>query len=257
MTNQKDVLFECEQNLARITLNRPEVRNALSLSVLEELRESFRQISQDPEIRVVILSGSGDACFCAGADLKERLTFTEEQVRDFVLKIRATMNELAALPQPTIAYLNGHAFGGGLEMALACDFRVLSPEASVGLTETSLAIIPGAGGCVRLPSIVGFAKAKELILTAKKLSAKEALECGLVHKLGSDAEVQDITQSLMSNGPLAVQAAKAALDGGVGQTVEAALQIEAECYERIVASSDRLEALQAFAEKRKPRFEGR
>ncbi|MDP6850695.1 MAG: enoyl-CoA hydratase-related protein [Planctomycetota bacterium] len=257
MSQENTVLFQREGEIARITLNRPDVRNAISSAVLARLQEVFSEIRNDSEIRVVVLTGAGDSCFCSGADLKERKTFSEEQVREFVIQIRNTMNELASLPQPTIAFLNGHAFGGGLEMTLACDFRILVPNASIGLTETSLAIIPGAGGCARLPRLIGLAKAKEMVLTARKLCAEEALAWGLVTQLGGNEEVQELSDTLRANGPLAVQAAKEALDGGVGCSLGAALQLEAECYEKIVPTQDRTEALLAFSEKRPPRFEGR
>ena len=251
------VLHERVGRLVRLTLNRADVRNALNLDTLKELRAHLAQIAEDVECWVVVLTGAGEQAFCAGADLKERRTMDESAVQNFVREIRATMDDVAALPQPTVAAIQGHAFGGGCELALSCDLRILAPEALIGLTETRLAIIPGAGGCVRLPRLVGEAKAKELILTAKRLDAQEALASGLVHRVGGAACVEDMVDSLLSKGPLALRAAKAAIDGGSDLPMAEALRWEFECYQRILSTADRLEALTAFAEKRPARFEGR
>lgn len=255
------VLFHRDGPVATLEIHRPEARNALSFPTLLELRSHLAELHQDDSIWVVVLTGAGDRAFCAGADLKERRSMSEEQVREFVRNIRGTMDDIAALPQPTIAAMNGHAFGGGCEMALACDLRLLSEDGLIGLTETSLAIIPGAGGCVRLPRLVGAAKAKELILTAKRCGAEEALRIGLVHQVGAADDFQAATsamvQSLLANGPLALRAAKAAIDGGLDMTMDQALEHEAACYARIIPTADRLEALAAFGEKRSPEFQGR
>lgn len=185
----------------------------------------------------------------------------EDMVPQFVRQIRATMDDIATLPQPTIAAMNGHAFGGGCEMALACDLRILDEQAMVGLTETSLAIIPGAGGCVRLPRLVGAAKAKELILLARRLGAAEALSMGLIHEVAAAGQVRqhaaDMLAALQKNGPLALRAAKDAIDGGMDRCTAEALEHEAACYQTIIPTEDRLEALAAFAEKRAPNFAGR
>ncbi len=256
-------LVQCARRgrVAWLTLNRPEAANALSLPALRQLRAHLAALAAAADVWAVVLTGAGDKAFCAGADLKERRGFTEAQVKEFVATIRATMDEIAALPQPVIAALNGHAFGGGCEMALACDLRVLDARAQIGLTETSLAIIPGAGGCVRLPRLVGVAKAKEMILTARRLSAQEALDCGLVNDIApagtAAAAAERLAAVLLQNGPLALRAAKAAVDGGLDLPLAQALAHEAQCYQRIIPTADRLEALQAFAEKRAPRFEGR
>ncbi len=261
MTDQDLVLLERRGRTAWLTLNRPEARNALSLPTLLRLRGLLAELREDPETWVVAITGAGDRAFCAGADLKERRTLSEEQVREFVRQIRGTMDDVAALPQPTVAVMNGHAFGGGCEMALACDLRVLDGAASIGLTETSLAIIPGAGGCVRLPRLVGAAKAKELILLAQRLDAAEAARVGLVHLAaeagGARRAGEEMVEALLRNGPLALRAAKAAIDGSLDLTEEEGLEHESACYQRILPTRDRLEALAAFAEKRPPAFEGR
>lgn len=261
MSDAPLVTLERDGHAAWITLNRPEARNALSFPTLNRLRELLAELRQDSSIWAVVLTGAGDKAFCAGADLKERRTMPAEVVPQFVAQIRATMDDIAALPQPTIAAMNGHAFGGGCEMALACDLRILDAAAMIGLTETSLAIIPGAGGCVRLPRLVGAAKAKELILLARRLDATRAAEIGLVHAVAPAGEVRvaaaQMLADLLRNGPLALQAAKSAIDGGLDLPERGALEHEAACYQRIIPTEDRLEALAAFAEKRAPSFLGR
>ncbi|RMH03430.1 MAG: enoyl-CoA hydratase [Planctomycetota bacterium] len=261
MTDSDLVLLERRGRAAWLTLNRPEARNALSLPTLRRLRSLLAELREDEQTWVVAVTGAGDRAFCAGADLKERRTMNEEQVREFVTEIRATMDDVAGLPQPVVAVMNGHAFGGGCELALACDLRVLDADASIGLTETSLAIIPGAGGCVRLPRLLGSAKAKELILMARRLDAEEAENLGLVNfqaPSGRAREVgEEVVAALLRNGPLALRAAKAAIDGGLDLPIERALEHEFACYQRILPTRDRVEALAAFAEKRPPRFEGR
>jgi enoyl-CoA hydratase/carnithine racemase len=228
---------------------------------LQRLRAQLQEVAADGATWAVVITGAGEKVFCAGADLKERRGFSEAQVRDFVATIRGAMNDVAALPQPVIGALNGHAFGGGCELALACDLRILDAHAQIGLTETSLAIIPGAGGCVRLPRLVGVAKAKQMILTAQRLPASAALAYGLVNEIavsgGVAAAAQSMVETLLKNGPLALRAAKAALDGGMDLPAPQALAHEAACYERIIPTDDRREALAAFAEKRAAVFRGR
>ncbi|MBC8369119.1 MAG: enoyl-CoA hydratase/isomerase family protein [Planctomycetes bacterium] len=261
MSESSLVSLLCDNHVAQITINRPDSRNALSFPTLLRLREILAEIAQRQDVWAVTITGEGDKAFCAGADLKERRDMSEEQVVEFVRNIRGTMNDIANLPQPTIAIINGHAFGGGCEMAIACDLRIMNSSALIGLTETSLAIIPGAGGCVRLPRIVGAAKAKEMILLAKRMTASEAADCSLVNAVVDSEQLaaasQTMVEQLLANGPLALQAAKAAVDLGIDLSIDDALEQEAECYSRIIPTSDRLEALAAFAEKRKPEFKGK
>ncbi|PCJ52890.1 MAG: enoyl-CoA hydratase [Planctomycetota bacterium] len=255
------VLLHRDGPLATLVINRPDARNALSFPTLLQLREKLAELKTDDSVWAVVLTGAGEKAFCAGADLKERRSMSEDEVKEFVRNIRGTMDDIANLPQPTIAAMNGHAFGGGCEMALACDLRLLASSALIGLTETSLGIIPGAGGCVRLPRLVGAAKAKQLILTAKRCTAEEAKRMGLVHEIAESANFAEATatmvQSLLANGPLALRAAKDAIDGSLDRPLELALEHEASCYQRMIPTEDRLEALAAFAEKRKPKFQGR
>jgi len=256
------VRLDRQGEVAWITLDRPEVMNALSWDTLGELGEVVQALDADREARVVIVTGAGERAFCAGADLKERAGFDEARTRAFVARIGDTFSALAALPQPTIAAINGVAFGGGLELALACDLRLSASTASMGLTETSLAIIPGAGGTQRLPAVVGLPAAKELIFTARRIDAARALRIGLVSAVCEPVALRDaaaaLAQEIAANGPLAVAAAKQALELSAGPaTLAERLAGERALYlERVLPSQDRLEALAAFRDKRKPRWRG-
>jgi enoyl-CoA hydratase/carnithine racemase len=253
-----------EDELAWITIERPEVMNCLSFPTLKRFRTLLEELAQDLSLRCILITGAGARAFCAGADLKERKTMPLERVPHFVRNIRALMDDVEAMPQPTVAVINGFCFGGGTELALACDLRVASPSAELGLTEASLAIIPGAGGTQRLPRLIGKSRAKDLILTARKLGAAEAERIGLVNRVARGdgegalrAAALELARAIAANGPVAVRAAKDAIDHGVELPQREGLAHEARCYERVLETRDRLEALAAFAEKRKPRYEGR
>jgi len=254
------VRFERDGDLAIVTLNRPEVMNCLSFPTLKRLRGLCAEIAADLSIRAVILTGAGEKAFCAGADLKERKTMPADRVPHFVKNIRRTMDDVEALPQPTVAAINGFAFGGGSELLLACDLRIATAGAQFGLTEVTLAIIPGAGGTQRLPRLIGKSRAKDLILTGRRVSAGEAADMGLVNRIAPEGELMatavELAKTIAANGPVAVRAAKAAIDGGAELPLEQGLEYEARCYERTLTTQDRLEALAAFAEKRKPVYSG-
>jgi len=175
-----------DNGLASIVLNRPERKNALGKTLVSELSNALDQISRDRSVRVVTISSRVPGVFCAGADLKERAEMAQDEVSDFVSSLRSCFSQISDLPQPTIAAIEGAALGGGLELALACDFRVVGEKAKLGLPETSLAIIPGAGGTQRLTRLVGLSRAKELVFTARKFGAREALEYGIADRLASD-----------------------------------------------------------------------
>lgn len=255
------VLVSTQDNgIMVITLNRPNAANALSIKVLEELKNVIDTCKFDPSVRCLVITGTGEKAFCAGADLKERAGMDPQTVRKTVSLIRECINNLETLPQPVIAAVNGAAFGGGTELALACDIRVASENAKFGLTETSLGIIPGAGGTQRLPRLVGKGRAKELIFTARRIDAKEAKEIGLVEFVESPesllAKVLEIAGQIVQNAPIAVTQAKFAIEKGFDVDLTTGLAIEQNAYEVTIPTKDRLEGLQAFKEKRKPVYKG-
>jgi len=256
------ILVERNDHIAVITINRSDALNALNFETLSKLQEAVEEIRIDNGVRVVIITGAGDKAFSVGADLKERKTLTDTEVRRNIYKIGEVFSLIDNLPQPTIAAINGFAFGGGMELALACDFRIAATGTLMGLTETSLAIIPGAGGTQRLPRLIGQAKALELILTAKRLTSEEALEYGILNTIvANNSELLNasykLAEQMLANGPLAIQQAKFAVKQGMGVDLQTGLQIERKAYEVIIPTEDRLEALSAFAEKRKPKFKGK
>lgn len=257
----ESIIVDRKNFLAVITLNRPEALNAFNFATLCELQAAVEEIRTDPDVRAVIFTGSGDKAFSVGADLKERKTLSEIEVRRNLNKIGDVFSLIDQLPQPTIAAMNGYAFGGGMELALACDFRFVVSGTLMGLTETSLAIIPGAGGTQRLPRLIGQAKALELILTAKRITSEEALEYGIVNNVVEREELLNAStrfaNEMLANGPLAIQQAKFAIKQGMGVDIQTGLQIERKAYEVIIPTEDRLEALAAFSEKRKPNFKGK
>jgi enoyl-CoA hydratase/carnithine racemase len=247
-------------HVMQVTLNREKQANALSLQLLSELKEALKLIKKDDDIRVILLTGSGQKAFCSGADLKERLQMNEEQVKATVAKIRSVVHEFELIGKPVVAAINGVALGGGTELCLACDIRIASEEAIFALPETSLAIIPGAGGTQRLSRLVGLGRAKELILTARKITAEQAYEYKLVEYVVPADELEKtaltICERIADNGPLAIRQAKYAIQEGYGKHIEEALQVEALAYDNVIYTSDRKEGLVAFQEKRKPVYKG-
>jgi len=256
------VRFELlEGSIGLITLSRPEAANAMSVQLLHELSATLDQINGDPAVRVVLLTGAGEKAFCAGADLKERKGMSDRQVKQIVQLIGATVAKVETLAQPVIAVLNGVAFGGGLELALACDLRIAATHVKLGLTETSLGIIPGAGGTQRLPRLIGLGKAKELIYTARRLNAEEAENYGIIEYVYEGHEVLDKAQQLAlemaKNAPLSLVQAKVAINQGVEVDLATGLKIESLAYSALIPTEDRLEGLLAFQEKRAPQYSGK
>jgi enoyl-CoA hydratase/carnithine racemase len=236
-------------------------RNAISRAMLQELAGLVERVSASRATRTVILTGAGDKAFCAGADLKERSGMSEPEVRAFLDQLRRTLRAIEKSDCVFIAAINGTAFGGGTELALACDLRVAAPAAELGLTEVKLGIIPGGGGTQRLARLIGPARAKDLILTGRRLNAAEAFSIGLVSRLAPEGRLLDaaysLAESIVENAPVAVSTAKHAIDEGGGLELDAALALELQKYEAVLKTEDRLEGLRAFAEKRPPVFKGR
>jgi enoyl-CoA hydratase/carnithine racemase len=249
-----------QNGICTIVLNRPEVYNSLNVAIVAAMKQEIESLYYDKETRTVIITGEGDKAFCAGADLKERRTMTPQQVEQFLDNLRETLVKIERLNKPVIAAVNGVALGGGTELALVCDLRVMARSAKMGLTETSLGIIPGGGGTQRLPRLVGKGIAKELIYTARHVGAEEALSIGLVNRIADDASLMDAAHELaaeiIKNAPLAIARAKTAIDAGMEVDLTTGLEIEQQAYQTLIPTKDRLEGLQAFKEKRKPVYKG-
>jgi enoyl-CoA hydratase/carnithine racemase len=262
-----DILLQerTEEGILILTLNRPETMNCFNFELLAALADTIREANFDMDLRCIVITGAGGsdpkkASFSTGADLKERRTLSPDRVRRFIFTIRNTFTAVEQVRVPVIAAINGFAFGGGMELALACDLRIASSNTIMGQPETSLAIIPGAGGSQRLPRIIGVAKAKELIFTARRIDAKTALEIGLVNRVVEPAELMtaalELAREIAKNGPIGVAQAKFAINYGMEASLGVALPLESAAYEATIPTKDRLEALAAFAEKRKPVFKG-
>lgn len=249
-----------DTGILMLGLERPEAKNALGRQLLQEIEEVLEGIADDLSIRVVILHSLVPGVFCAGADLKERAAMSQEEATIFVKKLRTTFTALERLPMPTIAVIEGAALGGGLELALACDLRVVGGSARLCFPETSLAIIPGAGGTQRLPRLIGRSRAKELIFTARKFGTDEALHYGIADRIAEAGKALEsaleLAREILPNGPIAMRAAKEAIDRGLDLDRDGGLGIEEACYAKVIPTEDRLEGLAAFKEKRRPMYRG-
>lgn len=257
-----DVLVEKRGTVAWITLNRPDVRNALSKAVNIRLSEIAYELDHEADgVRAIVITGAGEKAFCAGADLKERKGVPASESSPYINAIATAINDIGAIRKPTICAMNGSAYGGGLELAMACDFRIAVEGAEVGLTEVKLGIMPGAGGTQRLPRLVGEARAKELILLGRRISIARAAEIGLVNQVVPrdklTATVEGMLGELAGCAPLSVIHAKSAIERGHHLPLSEALDVERQCYDVTLFSSDRDEGLAAFAEGRPPRYQGR
>ncbi|KAI8979796.1 ClpP/crotonase-like domain-containing protein [Mycotypha africana] len=258
-SNKEAYLEHLQNGITLLKLNRPASRNALSVNLVSEFRQALADIRFSGDSRVLIIQSATPGAFCSGADLKERAGMSPIQVTQFLYNLRKAYRELETLPIPTIAAIDGPAFGGGLEMALCCDIRVAGPSAKMGLTETKLAIIPGAGGTQRLPRLIGIPRAKELVYTGEILDPKKAKEYGVVGHLDESSalnKAMQIAESILPNGPVAIRMAKLAIDRGSHLDMDSGLEIEQSYYAQIIPTEDRLEGLRAFKEKRKPVYKG-
>jgi enoyl-CoA hydratase/3-hydroxyacyl-CoA dehydrogenase len=254
------VVTERDGPVAILRMSRPAAMNALNTEVLEDLHVALEAVEADPDIRVVVLTGEGNA-FVAGADIKEMVTKTPLEAREFTRLGHRVFRRIEEMDTIVIAAINGYALGGGMEMALACDIILASEKARMGLPEVGLGIHPGFGGTQRLPRMVGRWKAKELILTARQLSAREAKEIGMVNEVyPADRlleEAQKMARKIASHGPVAVKLAKHVVNRGSEIDLDTALNYEVESVSLCFASEDRVEGLQAFIDRRKPDFQGR
>lgn len=244
------------------TIDRPDRMNALSRAAIVALGQLAREVASNDSVRAVVLCGAGDRAFCAGADLKERRGMSEDDVRLQLDLYRTELGAIDRCPKPVVAAIQGLALGGGLELALCCDLRIASADSQLGLPETSIAIVPGAGATQRLPRIVGEGRAKEMVLLARRLSAQDALAWGLLSRVVPTGrsvvdEAVEWIQPIADGAPIAQSAALDAIDRALDERLEVGLMIEKASYERTLVTDDRREALAAFAEKRKPIFRGR
>ena len=259
--NESLLLTTQTNGVCVLTLNRPAVMNAFNFALLNVLGKKIEAIRYDESVRVVIITGAGERAFCSGADLKERRSLTPVQVKQYIYTIRDLFSRIENLNKPVIAAVNGVALGGGTELALASDIRIAADNATLGLTETRLAIIPGAGGTQRLPRLVGKGKAKELIFTGRRVGAQEALAMGLVNQVTAPQELLPACQAMAAMiceaGPLAVAQAKYAINNGMETDLNTGLGIESNAYWLLIPTEDRLEGLAAFREKRKPVYKGK
>ncbi len=235
--------------------------NVLSRALVAELGAQAHRADHDPSIRAVVITGRGGKAFCAGANLKERAGWSLDDVRGWLVELHAGLRAIEACEKPWIAAVNGLALGGGCELALACDLRVLDPAAQLGLTETRIGVIPGGGGCVRLARVIGLGRARDLVLTARRVEASEALAMGLASRVSESGKSVEaalaVAEQIAQNAPVAVAAAKHALEDAWDLELAAGLDRERAWYEKPLLSADRIEGLQAFAERRAPRWQGK
>jgi len=256
------VRVETLEGIRTLTVDRPEKLNALNAAVLETLDGRLADAQNEPDLRCLIITGAGEKAFIAGADINELARLTPLAGRDQAWRGQAVLDRLENLPIPSIAAINGFAYGGGLELALACTMRVASENAKMGLPETSLGILPGYGGTQRLARLLGKAKAAELILTAEKgLTAAEAGRLGLVNRVVAPgqalAAAMDLARAIAKNGPIACRYALEAIRRGIEMPLPEALSYEATLFGLCASTEDMKEGMTAFLEKRPARFTGR
>ena len=257
------LLLSITDGVATLTLNRPDAMNAINQRLKDELAHTLERVESDDEIRVLVITGAGEKAFCAGADLKERAG-SDPSPAEFYFRHKATQqlfSRLEALSKPVIAAINGVAFGGGAEIALCADIRLMADTASIGLTEVNLGVIPAGGGTQRLPRLVGASRAKELVFTGTRLKAEPALALGLVNRVVAAAALADAARELAaliaSKPPLAVRFAKEAINQGLQTDTSTALAFELYAAAILFDTEDRKEGMRAFVEKRAPVFKGR
>ena len=256
----KNILLDREENIGMITINRPEVRNALDPQTIAEIRDAIRTCRFDKEVRVVILTGAGGKAFAAGADI--RTLKTRETLEVLKSESQETLTDIENLDKPVIAAIDGYALGGGCEIAMACDIRIATNRSKLGQPEVNLGLIPGMGGTQRLQRLVGIGKAKELIFTGEIISADEAKSIGLVNRVVSGPEellstAKEMAQKIISKAPIAIALSKAALNVGSNVDIHSGLQFERHAQTIAFSTDDRMEGTSAFLEKRKPDFKGK
>ena len=257
----QNLLFEKVDGIGTITVNRPKVLNALNKQTMMELKDVVGKIATDPEVAVLIITGSGEKSFVAGADIGEMRNLSAMEGRAWSKYSQGVFNEIENLPQPVIAAVNGYALGGGCELAMSCDIRVAAEKARFGQPEVLLGVVAAFAGTQRLPRLVGKGRAKELLFTGDQITAVEAYRIGLVNKVVTGEELISVAKELalkiMSRGPIAVSLSKAAVNEGMDMDFESAQAYEAEVFGLCFATADQTEGMSAFVEKRKANFTGK
>jgi len=260
MTYQ-NLLFEKEGSIGLLTINRPKVLNALNRETMTEISQAVGQIATDPEVAVLIITGTGEKSFVAGADISEMRTLSALEGRAWSKFSQATFNAIENLPQPVIAAVNGYALGGGCELAMSCDIRIASEKAKFGQPEVLLGVVAAFAGTQRLPRLVGKGRAKELLFTGDQIDAAEAYRIGLVNKVVTAGELlsaaKALAEKIISRGPVAVQLCKAAVNEGLDMDLESGQAYEAEVFGLCFATADQKEGMNAFVEKRPAKFTGK
>jgi len=258
VSEYKNLIYEIENGIGLLTINRPKALNALNAELMQELDNLLDEIAKDESVKVVIVTGSGDKAFVAGADITHMQPMSAVEGRNWGKWGQAVMNKLENLPQTVIAAVNGFALGGGNELAMACDIRIASEKAKFGQPEVTLGIPPGFGGTQRLSRLVGKGRAKELLFTGDMIDAQEAYRIGLVNKVVPHEELMDaakaMAQKIMSRAPIAVRICKAAVNEGMDMDLDSGIAYEAEVFGLCFATADQKEGMTAFMEKRKPLF---
>ncbi len=257
----QNIKLEKREQIAYVTVNRPDKLNALNMATMEELRAAFHSLKQDRDVRVVIFTGAGEKAFIAGADINELAKNNPVEAKEYTHRGQNVLNLIENLGKPVIACINGYALGGGCEIAMACTMRLASDNAKLGQPEVKLGIIPGYGGTQRLPRLVGKGLAMQLVLAGEQITAQEAHRIGLVNEVVPQAELipraEAIAKKIIANAPLAVQYAMEAVNEGMEMTLAEGLFLEATLFAVCCATEDRKEGTTAFLEKRAPQFKGK
>ncbi len=257
----QNIKFEKKDQIATVTINRPEKLNALNMAVMGELREAFTSIQDDPEVRVVLLTGAGEKAFVAGADIAELNRNNPVEAKAYTHKGQAVLNLIENLGKPVIACINGFALGGGCELAMACTMRLAGENAKIGQPEVKLGIIAGYGGSQRLPRLVGKGLAMQQLLTGEPITAQEAWRIGLVNEVVPQADLlkraEEIAKKIIANAPLAIQYTLEAVNHGMEMPLAKGLFLEATLFSIACATEDKKEGTSAFLEKRPAQFRGR
>lgn len=257
----KNLITRKADGIGWLTINRPDKLNALNAETVRELKSAFLELEKDAEVKAIILTGSGEKAFVAGADIGELAGLDLTQGKQYALEGQELTKIIENFPKPVLAAINGFALGGGTEIALACHIRIASENAKLGQPEVKLGLIPGFGGTQRLARLIGKGKAMELVLSGRIVESKEAQEIGLVNKVvplsNLQAEAEAMAKEIIKNAPLALEYAIEAINKGLDRTLEEGLNLEAEIFGRACGTEDSLEGTKAFLEKRKPNYHGK